>query len=54
MKNYHLTRQIGHALRFGGLIDVSEFDFQLYDGNHRRIELGLLWLGRWMAFLSQI
>lgn len=44
-------------LRPGGLIDVSEFDFHMYDVNRHRIELdvndelGPPWWGRWMTHL---
>jgi len=45
---------MGRVLRPGGLIDISEFDFHLYDANHRRIELdvnelGPPWYARWMT-----
>lgn len=43
------------VLRPGGLIDVMEFDFHVYDHNCQRIELGTHQLGapwwpRWLAF----
>jgi len=57
IKDYHLLiDQISRVLRPGGLIDVSEFDFRIYDANHCRMELdvnelGPPWWGRWMAHL---
>ncbi|KAF8899162.1 hypothetical protein BD779DRAFT_1487304 [Infundibulicybe gibba] len=52
-----LIRHISRVLRSGGLIDLMEFDFHVYDHNHGRIELGTHQLGapwwpRWLAFLS--
>ncbi|KAF8963921.1 hypothetical protein BDZ97DRAFT_1939378 [Flammula alnicola] len=58
IRDYHLLiEQISHVLRPGGLIDVSEFDFHIYDKNHRRIELGTEelgppWWARWMRCMS--
>ncbi|KDR85601.1 hypothetical protein GALMADRAFT_234564 [Galerina marginata CBS 339.88] len=58
IKDYHLLiDQIAHVLRPGGLIDVSEFDFHIYDKDHRRIELGTHeigppWWARWMTFMA--
>ncbi|KAF9486357.1 S-adenosyl-L-methionine-dependent methyltransferase [Pholiota conissans] len=57
IKDYHLlVDQISRVLRPGGLIDVSEFDFHLYDKHHRRIELqvneyGPPWFGRWITYM---
>ncbi|CAA7264772.1 unnamed protein product [Cyclocybe aegerita] len=58
IKDYHLlVDQISRVLRPGGLIDISEFDFHMYDKDHRRIELGTHeigppWWARWMTFLN--
>ncbi|KAF8807992.1 S-adenosyl-L-methionine-dependent methyltransferase [Phlegmacium glaucopus] len=55
IKDYHLLiDQIARVLRPGGMFHVSEFDFQIYDSNHCRIELdvdelGPPWLARWMT-----
>jgi len=39
IRDYNLLiDQISRVLRPGGLINVSEFDFHVYDANHRRIE----------------
>ncbi|KAF8203920.1 hypothetical protein BJ912DRAFT_941422 [Pholiota molesta] len=57
IKDYHLLiDQISRVLRPGGLIDVSEFDFHLYDKHHRRIELqvnesGRPWFAQWMSYM---
>ncbi|PPR06142.1 hypothetical protein CVT26_005364 [Gymnopilus dilepis] len=56
IKDYHrLIDQIAHVLRPGGLIDISEFDFYIYDKDHRRIEMGTHevrppWWAQWMTF----
>lgn len=58
IKDYHLLiDQIGRVLRPGGLVHVSEFDYHLYDANHRRIELdvneiGPPWVARWFTHLE--
>ncbi|KAF8910024.1 S-adenosyl-L-methionine-dependent methyltransferase [Gymnopilus junonius] len=58
IKDYHrLIDQIAHVLRPGGLVDVSEFDFHIYDKDHRRIEMGTHelrppWWARWMTFMQ--
>jgi len=39
IRDYNLLiDQISRVLRPGGLIDVSEFDFHVYDANHRQIQ----------------
>ncbi|KAF4612003.1 hypothetical protein D9613_004147 [Agrocybe pediades] len=59
IKDYHLlVDQIGFVLRPGGLIDISEFDFYLYDKDHKRIEVdmdgvGPPWWARWMTLTRQ-
>jgi len=57
IKDYNLLiDQIGRVLRPGGLIYVTEFDFRMYDMNHRRIELddnelGPPWWARWLSYM---
>jgi len=59
IRDYNLlVDQIGQVLRPGGLIHVTEFDFYLYDVNHRRMELdvnelGPPWWGRWMIHMQK-
>jgi len=56
IKDYaSLIDQISLVLRSGGLIDIMEFDFHVYDQNHKRIELSTHmverpWWPRWLAF----
>ncbi|KAF8167467.1 S-adenosyl-L-methionine-dependent methyltransferase [Crassisporium funariophilum] len=58
IKDYNmLVDHISRVLRPGGLIDVAEFDFHMYDKQHRRIELdvneiGPPWWARWMSFMQ--
>ncbi|PPQ90946.1 hypothetical protein CVT25_008257 [Psilocybe cyanescens] len=58
IKDYHLlVDQMCRALRPHGLLDISEFDFHIYDKDHKRIELGTHeiappWWARWMTFLA--
>lgn len=45
------------VLRPHGLLDISEFDFHIYDKDHKRMELGTHpiappWWARWMTFLA--
>jgi hypothetical protein len=57
IKNYErLIDQISHVLRPGGLIDVMEFDFCLYDSNRRKIAMSMEpleppWVPRFIAFV---
>lgn len=57
VKDYcRLVDQISHVLRPGGLIDLAEFDFHVYDENHQRLEpdthqVGPPWWARWMTFV---
>ncbi|KJA28623.1 hypothetical protein HYPSUDRAFT_34078 [Hypholoma sublateritium FD-334 SS-4] len=58
IKDYHLLiDQISRVLRPGGLIDVSEFDFHMYDKHHRRIESSSIkqfnepWWSQWITYL---
>lgn len=59
IKDYHLLiDHIARVLRPGGLIDVSEFDFHIYDANHRRLDidinkLGPPWMGLWMTHAAK-
>ncbi|KAF9531530.1 S-adenosyl-L-methionine-dependent methyltransferase [Crepidotus variabilis] len=55
--DYHqMIDQIAHVVRPGGLVDLSEFDFYMYDANHQRIlfesndEIRPPWWGRWMHY----
>ncbi|KAJ7070618.1 hypothetical protein C8F01DRAFT_1107088 [Mycena amicta] len=62
IKDYlNLINQVAHCLRPGGLLDLMEFDFYVYDhvpdGNHRRCELETStiagpWVARWMVFAN--
>ncbi|KAJ3845565.1 hypothetical protein EV361DRAFT_875558 [Lentinula raphanica] len=58
VKDYEgLINHISMVLRPGGLIDLMEFDFSIYDEHHCRIEvdtskIGEPWLPRWMAFAN--
>ncbi|KAJ3879675.1 hypothetical protein F5051DRAFT_451309 [Lentinula edodes] len=52
-----LINQISMILRPGGLIDLMEFDFHVYDENHQVIELETSkiaepWWPRWLAFAN--
>ena len=58
IKDHHLLiDQISRVLRPGGLIDVSEFDFHMYDKHHRRIESSSIeqfnepWWAQWITYL---
>jgi len=57
IKDYNLLiDQISRVLRPGGLINVIEFDFHVYDANHRRIEkdvndLTPPWWSVWLSHL---
>ncbi|KAF9011052.1 S-adenosyl-L-methionine-dependent methyltransferase [Cyathus striatus] len=55
---YRVIDQISHVLRPGGLIDVSEFDFHVYDINHQRFEPNTHqvkppWWAQWLKFLAE-
>ncbi|KAH9486365.1 Putative ATP-dependent RNA helicase [Psilocybe cubensis] len=58
VKDYHLlVDQMCRVLRPHGLLDISEFDFHMYDKDHNRLELGTHevappWWARWMSFLA--
>lgn len=58
IKDYgQLIDQISHVLRPGGLIDVMEWDFHVYDSNFNDIklstnELGPPWLARFVTFVQ--
>ncbi|KAF8347040.1 S-adenosyl-L-methionine-dependent methyltransferase, partial [Amanita rubescens] len=57
IKNYErLVDQISHVLRPGGLIDVMEWDFCIYDVNRNKIPLSLElrppWMARFIAFVQ--
>ncbi|KAF7303013.1 hypothetical protein MKEN_01264300 [Mycena kentingensis (nom. inval.)] len=62
IKDYlNLINQMAHCLRPGGLLDLMEFDFSVYDhmpdGNHRRCPTDTStiagpWFARWMAFAN--
>lgn len=52
-----LIDHISRVLRPGGMIDVMEFDFHVYDANHRRIEtttssISAPWWPQWLAFAN--
>ncbi|KAF9531642.1 hypothetical protein CPB83DRAFT_808648 [Crepidotus variabilis] len=58
IRDYHcMIDQIAQVLRPGGLVDLSEFDFHIYDIHHQRIlfnsedDIRSPWWGRWMQFL---
>ncbi|TFY78398.1 hypothetical protein EWM64_g5617 [Hericium alpestre] len=58
IKDFHdLIDHISQTLRPGGLIDLMEFDFRVYDANHKPIlvQPGVTqgpWLARWMSSLN--
>ncbi|KAF9270828.1 S-adenosyl-L-methionine-dependent methyltransferase [Marasmius fiardii PR-910] len=58
IKDYEgLIHHINFVLKPGGLMDIMEFDFHMYDENYRRIEvstshIGAPWWPRWLAFLE--
>ncbi|KIK70473.1 hypothetical protein GYMLUDRAFT_32497 [Collybiopsis luxurians FD-317 M1] len=58
IKDYEgLINHISMVLRPGGLIDIMEFDFHVYDEYHQRIELETSriaepWWPRWLAFAN--
>ncbi|KAA1471411.1 hypothetical protein DENSPDRAFT_799321 [Dentipellis sp. KUC8613] len=58
IRDYHaLIHQISQTLRPGGLIDLMEFDFRVYDAHHNVISPFLdpsegSWLSRWMYSLG--
>ncbi|PPQ64252.1 hypothetical protein CVT24_008655 [Panaeolus cyanescens] len=50
---HHMLQQITHVVRPGGLIDISEFDWRVYDQNRRPHfvdpnDFTAPWLARWM------
>ncbi|KAF9531824.1 hypothetical protein CPB83DRAFT_847890 [Crepidotus variabilis] len=58
VRDYHrMIDQLAHVVRPGGLVDLSEFDFYIYDINHQRVlfdrdnDIRAPWWGRWMHFL---
>lgn len=58
IKDYHrLVDQISRVLRPGGLVNLLEFDFHMYDANFQRIDLETSiiaepWWPRWLAFVE--
>lgn len=53
-----MIQQIAHVVRPGGLIDISEFDFRVYDQNRRQHfvdpnNFTSPWLARWMALVRR-
>lgn len=53
-----MIEEIARILRPGGMIQLQEFDFHVYDHLHRRMEpstneIGPPWWGRWMMFLNE-
>ncbi|KAK2461500.1 hypothetical protein APHAL10511_005963 [Amanita phalloides] len=58
IKDYErLIDQISHVLRPGGLIDVMEWDFYIYDANRNRIEASMdqfapPWLPRFVSLVT--
>ncbi|THV06547.1 S-adenosyl-L-methionine-dependent methyltransferase [Dendrothele bispora CBS 962.96] len=58
IKDYEgLINHIAFVLRPGGLIDLMEYDFHVYDENHRRVQVDTSavegpWWARWMAFAN--
>ncbi|KAF9055905.1 hypothetical protein BJ165DRAFT_1429469 [Panaeolus papilionaceus] len=59
IRDYHnMIQQIAHVVRPGGLIDISEFDFRVYDQNRRQHfvdpnNFTSPWLARWMALVRR-
>jgi hypothetical protein len=59
VKDYQLMiEEIARTLRPGGMVQLQEFDFHVYDHLHRRMEpstneIGPPWWGRWMMFLNE-
>ncbi|KAF5312136.1 hypothetical protein D9619_002720 [Psilocybe cf. subviscida] len=59
IRDYHLlVDQISRVLRPGGLLDIAEFDFHLYDGHHRRIQndsqnLRAPWWAQWCTLMRE-
>jgi len=57
IKDYNLlVDQMSRVLRPGGLLDVSEFDFRVYDADHRRLEPDIddmrpPWWSLWMSHI---
>lgn len=54
-----MVDQIAHVLRPGGLLDLSEFDFHVYDKDYQRVEYetnqtasSSSWCCTWMARLG--
>ncbi|KAI9511740.1 S-adenosyl-L-methionine-dependent methyltransferase [Russula earlei] len=52
-----LIDHISHCLRPGGLMELFEFDFRIYDGNHQLFSsspgvMDAPWLPRWMSHLN--
>ncbi|KAF9521300.1 hypothetical protein CPB83DRAFT_778940 [Crepidotus variabilis] len=53
---HHMIDQLAHVVRPGGLIDLSEFDFYIYDINHQKVlfdgdgDIRAPWWARWMYF----
>ncbi|KAF5374969.1 hypothetical protein D9758_000509 [Tetrapyrgos nigripes] len=52
-----LIDHIAFVLRPGGIIDLMEYDFHVYDEHHRRVEVDTNtiagpWWARWMAFAN--
>ncbi|KAK7465267.1 hypothetical protein VKT23_005246 [Stygiomarasmius scandens] len=58
IKDYReLINHIALVLRPGGIIDLMEYDFHVYDENHRRVNVDTStvagpWWARWMAFAN--
>ena len=57
IRDYHrLVDQIARVVRPGGLIDLTEFDFQTYDHNHQLVPIDRSrysppWWARWLSHM---